>query len=533
MVLVHDTFTVREHAMKSFLSRFGALISFVLSGFDRLRFCGESRLLNHALGVQSYLHQQRILFKNFPDHAECLTRSLRRQTEERAVQEGVPLKHLNSPDTDKEAQALELARLHQLTSGRVALLTCLESCLTYRLRKNAAGLVEPRKEKARCLHYYHYFLHQHLGLCYVRVQSWFPFSIRVGLNGRQGLYRQLEQRGVNFQRRGNLLVAVDDPALAQNLLDAQRHTDWPTLLGELVQPLQPLWSYLHDTVGTPYSWMTEQSEWATDFVFHSPDDLAAWYPRWLRYGIETLQCQDVLRYLGKKVPPRGYGSCTGEVKMDLRRRVQGTRLKFWYDTNSLKMYDKEGQALRLEATINQPKGFQVYRTKEGEAADAPKSWQQLRQGVADLDRRAEVSHAANKRLADSLATVAEPTTLGQLLKPLGQPVLENGRRRARALNPLTGADGTLLRTLAQGDFLLNGFRNRDLRSALHGPSQDDKQRHRQAAAVTRQLALLRAHGVIVKVAKTHRYHLSATGRRIVAALLSAHASDVNRLGQSA
>ena len=40
--------------MKSFLSRFQALVLFVLSGFDRLRFCGESRLLNHAGGVNSY-----------------------------------------------------------------------------------------------------------------------------------------------------------------------------------------------------------------------------------------------------------------------------------------------------------------------------------------------------------------------------------------------------------------------------------------------------------------------------------------------
>jgi hypothetical protein len=45
--------------------------------------------------------------------------------------------------------------------------------------------------------------------------------------------------------------------------------------------------------------------------------------------------------------------------------------------------------------------------------------------------------------------------------------------------------------------------------------------------------LLRAHGRIVQVAKTHRCHLGASGRRIVAALPAAHASDVNRLAESA
>lgn len=519
--------------MKPFLSRFGSLVLFVLSGFDRLRLAGESRLLNHARGVQSYLWQRNILFKDFPEHALHLTKSLRNETEALAEQQGVPLRYLNSPDIDKEAAALELAQRQPQRRGRIAVLTCLESCSTYRLRKNERGLIEPRKEPARCVHYYHYFQHERLGLCYVRIQSWFPFSVRIGLNGRQWLYRQLEQRGIEFQRKGNLLLNVADPLQAQALLDEQGRTDWPTLLQELVQPIHPLWTYLHDTVRTPYYWMTEQSEWATDFVFHSPDDLALWYPRWIRHGIETLSCKDVLRYLGKKVPDHGYGRCTHEAKIDLRTRAEGTRLKFWYGTNSIKIYDKEAQALRIETTINDPKGYKVFRTKEAEPSDAPKSWQQLRKGVADMPRRAEVSHAANNRLAESLASVAETTPLGKLLEPLCRPVIDKKGRRARALNPSAGPDGELLRCLAQGEFLLNGFRNRDLRTKLCKATKDVKEQRQQAATITRKLALLKAHGLIVKVQKTHRYQLSAEGRRITTTLLTAYHADVNRFADAA
>jgi hypothetical protein len=105
--------------------------------------------------------------------------------------------------------------------------------------------------------------------------------------------------------------------------------------------------------------------------------------------------------------------------------------------------------------------------------------------VADLPRRAEVSAAANDRLAESLASVAEPTTLGKLLEPLGHPVVERGRRVARALHPLSGADGKLLRALASGDYLVQGLRNRDLRAALFGEWQDEEERRRQAGQVTR------------------------------------------------
>jgi hypothetical protein len=482
--------------------------------------------------VASYLWQQHILFKDFPAHALELTQTPRQRTEALAQAQGVPLLPLNSPSTDKEATALHLAQRHPERLGRIAVLSCVESCATYRLRKNAQGLIEPRKEVSKCLHSYHYFQHPDLGLCYVRMQSGFPFSVRVGLNGREWLYQQLRQRGCAGQRLGNLLVQVDDPTLAQALLDEQTRTDWPALLHGLVEPAHPLWHYLHERARAPYYWRTEQSEWATDFLFRGADFLAQWYPRWIRHGLAALSCRDALRYLGKYVPAHGYGTCTDEAKIDLRTRVEGTRLRFWYGSNALKLYDKEApraNALRLETTINDPSGYRVWRTKEGAPEGAAKSWQQLRKGVADLGRRAEVSQAANGRLAESLASVAQTTPLGKLLEPLSQPVRDAHGRRQRALNPTAGADGELLRSLARGDFLLNGFRNRDLRKLLCAATTDARLRRQQAAALTRKLALLRAHGLIVKVQKTHRYRLSADGQRVSTALLAAYEADVSRL----
>jgi hypothetical protein len=321
---------------------------------------------------------------------------------------------------------------------------------------------------------------------------------------------------------------VADVPQAQQLLDAQVHADFATMLGTLVEPLQPLSEYLR--LNAPYYWMAEQTEWASDFVFHDAADLAPWYRRWVRHGIDNLQCADVMKYLGKKQP----AMCGGEAKIDLRTRPEGTRLKFWYRTNSLKIYDKENIAFRVETTINQPKEFTVFRkTAKASEAEVPQ-WRTMRKGVADMERRAEVSQAANQRLLESLASVAEPTTLGELLKPLGKPVHKNGKRCARALNPLTGKDGELLRILARGDFLLKGFRNADIRLALDGESQEPqnvKETRRRSAAVTRRFALLRAHGLITKVRKSYRYHLSAEGRRIVTTLLSAHQCDATRFAE--
>lgn len=516
------TSNLRGHAVKTFLARFASLIHFVLSGFDRLRFRGESIILSNQRGVDAYLYRQRIRYVDFLDHCQQLTKSLCQQTDQLAQAEGVPIKHLNSPKIDKEATALELAASQPCAApaGRIALITAVESCFTYRLRKNHEGRAYPVKQEGKCKHYYHYFLHPELGLCYVRIQTYFPFTVRVGMNGRQWLYQQLRLRHIPFQHRGNLLLGVADVPLARQIMATQVHADYAKLLGALVEPIQPLSAYLHTYA--PYYWIAEQTEWANDFVFHSADDLAIWYQRWVRHGIENLNCTDVLKYLGKKQPKL----CQDEAKIDLRDRAEGTRLKFWYGANSLKMYDKEALSFRIETTINQPKEFKVFaKSLKG---DEPARWRPMRKGVVDMERRAEVSQAANQRLLESLASVADTETLGELLKPLGQPVLHHGKRRARALNPLTGKDGDLLRLLARGDFLLKGFRNRDVREHLYAKTQDAKETRRQSAAVTRLLALLRAHGLIVKVQKSHRYHLSAAGRRTVTILLTAHACDTTR-----
>src|SRR5262249_22845030 len=153
---------------------------------------------------------------------------------------------------DKEALALQLARQHRLTQGPIAVLTCQENARTYRTRGVGNGLVAPLSQKTRCLHYYHYFLHHEFGLCYVRIQSWFPFSVRVCLSGRRGLAQHFRTRDVGVQERGTLITAVDDPALAQRLLRQHPHAPWIELLSDLVRPVPPLWDYLPgDAVRTP------------------------------------------------------------------------------------------------------------------------------------------------------------------------------------------------------------------------------------------------------------------------------------------
>jgi hypothetical protein len=440
--------------------------------------------------------------------------------------------YLSDPSTSKEDLARSVARRDRLEQGPVCLLSAVEPCWSFEVRRDRPTkklVLEPRYRK--CLHLYHYWLDEQVGLTHVRVQTWLPLGVRVCLNGREWLCRQLDAEGIGYERRDNCLAAVSDARRAQALLDEQLRTDWPALLNRLADRAHPARAASLLLEGGPLEpyWSAEQSEWATDVMFKDAASLAAVYPRLLRHGITALSCGDVMRFLGRKVPAHGgaNGHFAGEAVSDLRTRPEGVRLKHRVNGNSVKMYDKQGSVLRVETTINDPAQFKAYRGTEAKPRE--KAWRPLRKGVADLHRRAQVSQASNDRYLAALAQAQCPATLAQEAAPLCRAVTRGGRRY-RALRPLHEPDTRLLKAVSDGRWAVNGFRNADVRRELFGPDAADvKENRRRSGRVTRQLALLRAHGLVKRVPKTRRWVLTDRGRRITTLLSAAQEASAEKL----
>jgi hypothetical protein len=517
--------------MLKFLQRFKSEVVGILSGLDRIRFRGTKRFVATFRGMREYLWKRQILLKDFSCFAQEVTGKLRSGVQEQAEEWGHPIDYLNSYTISKEDKALELAKQRGISDGLVAILSCVERCQSFTVRRSASS----RKLELCCipmkyLFYYHYFLDPRFGLLHVRTQTWFPFTVHVCLNGREWLARQMDTAGIRYVKRDNCFIDIDDLPGARRLVDAQLQTNWPIRLDDWVRITNPAHDSLLASCPVPYYWSVEESEWASDIMFHSPEALAGLMPRLIRHGVETLTCVDVLRFLGRREPTEcgTAGHFKGEVLTDLKRRPEGVRLMRRLNRNWIKMYDKQGSVLRIETVINDPRDMKVFRAKEGEE-DGPKKWLPLRKGVADLHRRVEISQKCNERYADSLATLKEVQPLGELTERLSRPQPWQGRR-VRALNPLAESDAVLLQAVARGEFLLNGFRNRDLRTLLHpAEPKDEKEARRLSAAVTRKIRLLRAHGVVQKVTKTQRYVITEYGRAAVAALTAARNADVNQL----
>jgi hypothetical protein len=343
----------------------------------------------------------------------------------------------------------------------------------------------------------------------------------------------MDREGMKYVQRDNCFTWVEDPLQAQSLLDRQGQTDWAKLLNGLLAQAHPL----HEEIGRPfhqsYYWTASQTEYATDVLFRDAQALAGWYRAFLHHGISTFQSVDVLRFLGHRVPLSGKvpKRFAGEITSSLKERPEGVRLRHTVNGNSLKVYDKQGSVLRVETTIVRPGYFKVYRPAENQPHQ-PLRWQKLRRGVADLWRRGQISQAANGRYLEALASVTGKTPLGQETAPVCRPCTVKGRRY-RALHPWSAEDGALIEAVSRGEFALAGLRNRDLRRLFHPRQGTARQERRRAASITRKLALLRAHGILRKVPSTHRYQVTAHGRRLLTALMAARQADVDQLAQLA
>jgi hypothetical protein len=482
--------------------------------------------------MESYLATCKVLIKNFKGFAEGITQRVKAAAYQAAEQAGRPVQYLGGGETNKEELARRLAREDKINQGLVVVFTAVEPCWSYSVRgdhktKEIHLVLETRK----CLHLYHYYQHPDFGLMHVRVQSWFPFTVDVCLNGREWLARQMDRAGMKYAQRDNCFIWVDDPAKAQSLLDQQGQTDWAKLLNGLLAQAHPLHAEISRPFHQPYYWSASQTEYATDVLFRDAAALAAWYRAFLHHGISTFKSVDVLRFLGHHVPLSGQlpKRFAGELNSSLKERPEGVRLRHTVNGNSLKVYDKQGSVLRVETTIVHPEHFKVYRPAENDPQPSLR-WQRLRRGVADLWRRGQISQAANRRYLEALASVTGKTPLGQEAAPVCRSCTLKGHRY-RALNPWSPDDGALIEAVSRGEFALAGLRNRDLRRLLHPREGTAHQERQRAAAITRKLALLRAHGILRKVPGTHRYQVTTNGRRILTALIAARQADVDQLTQ--
>lgn len=308
------------------------------------------------------------------------------------------------------------------------------------------------------------------------------------------------------------------------------------LLDGFARALNPLHEEIFARYPSEYYWTCYQSEWATDLVFRERAFLQRLMKVLVPHAMLSFNSGSVLRFFGKRVNKSGAipANFHGELQTSYKEYVEGERVKFWMDGNSVKSYDKAytpcGNVLRAaETTINNVEVFRAYRPKQG-GAETDLQWRPMRKGIADLHRRVEISQHTNERLIQALASVDDSRRLEELIASLQQPVRWKARR-LRALRPFA-EDRELLAAVNDGDFMIHGLRNRDLQRRLYPtPADSPREQRRRSAAISRKLRMLRAHGILHKIPHTHRYQVAPEARTILVAILTSARTTLHQINE--
>jgi hypothetical protein len=490
--------------MERFLAKHRDATTGTLSCFDRLLIKGHLPL-GYPRAMEEFLDRHGVLFKQLKPFVLRQAERLKVHARAVAAHAGRPWEYLEGP-VRKDQHARAIAARDGVTEGLVCVFGTIEPCRSFRLAyQHGRPAIRPARRK--CLFLYFYFVDREFGFLHVRLQTWFPFTIQVYVNGHEWLARQLDRRGLRYRRLDNAFMWLEDPARAQRLADRFAILKWPARLDTLARRVNPL---LGDLLASYRSdWATNQAEYATDVFFKNRPALRDLYPRLLRHATLCLSAEDVLTFLGRKL----HGRFAGEVLNEWKQRWPGARVKHWMKENWIKMYDKHGCVLRVETVINNPYEFKV-RRRAGRRGHRVLGWYPLPKGVAFLPRYVVVSATANQRYLDALAVVDNPARAYQALDRLAHPVRDAHGRSQRAFNPAAGADLQLFETVLRGEHLLHGFRNRDLRQRLFGSTRADRQ---QSARVSRLLTRLHVRGLIAKIPRSRRWRVTQLGHAVMSA----------------
>lgn len=207
---------LKENAMKQFLAQFTDSIQYTLGCFDRLLFKGYLPI-SHPASMERWLTSRGILLKDFKNFVTTQSDQLKAHAQQLAAKTARPYQYLSRP-LRKDEEARQIAERDGLTEGLICIFAILEQAQSFQLRY---GEQRPQliSTQPRCLCLYFYYLDRDFGLMHVRLQTWFPFTVQIYVNGHSWLQRQLQRRRLGYTACDNAFTSLTDPARTQKLAD--------------------------------------------------------------------------------------------------------------------------------------------------------------------------------------------------------------------------------------------------------------------------------------------------------------------------
>jgi hypothetical protein len=346
--------------------------------------------------------------------------------------------------------------------------------------------------------FYFYLWDVDFGPAFIKVCAYFPYPIKVWLNGHHWAQQQATKAGLGFttlSAGSNSFASCTDPVRLQQICDRLG----PATIGVFFQrwcsrlplPLTPA------DRANGYWWelSMRQVEVSRTMVFDHPRNGRAFFEALVADNLDIGRPDHIELIFGRQVR----STTTGVFATRVVTTGVDVTINALYKHSRVKQYFKDGRAMRIETVINNPTDLGVLRR------------------LPHLDELQAKARDVNRRLLDHERVGQGCVLASPAFERIARPSCVDGRR-APALRFGDPRVMALAGALAISTNLVGGFSNKTLRPLVAGLLG---QTYGQARCCY-DLRRLKLKGLITRLEHSNTYVLTPDGQRFAITYTKVH-----------
>jgi hypothetical protein len=429
-----------------------------------------------------------VLFKQIGDRFRDAVHSF-------AETNDIPVLQMNTPDRSRwDDRKVDHVReyIDKATQpGVVAIVVAQEVQKVFMgyTRKCKTGSPQFGFDKAdrRVTVYYFYILDPAFGLGFIKICSYFPYPLKVWVNGHDWAKRQAAAEELAFTELANGFATCEDPARLQIICDRLSPAKLQAFFNYWITRIPCPFTRIDRLAGYWWQLSMRQVEVSRTIVLDAPRRARALFESLVADNIGIGRPAAVTVLFARRVQRN--------TQSIFRTRVftEGTqvRIDFVYKHCRVKLYLKEGRALRIETVVNDPGDLDILK------------------GLAHLPKVVRTARQINARVLTMLRVGQSCAIETALLERVSQPYVREGQRTG-ALRFGDSRVMALAGALCLTVHAVAGFNNRSLRALVAGLLGSTY----TSAQMTYDLRRLRLHGLIARFPRSNTYLLTPQGIRV-------------------
>jgi len=474
-------------------------VSLEIEGIDRMYLNVYVPTLQYPSGVAAFLRKHRGHQYASSVLLEPISSEFVAKMEKFAEERQIPVMTFRKGQRKDDIAKAELAEFTKLgrTEGVLFVGKAQEKTPVIRTEKrwsDRTGRPYPWLVRSRAMvnHWYWYAVDRDFGPFFLKVCTYFPYTIKVCLNGHEYLKRQLAQERMKFEALDNGLHSCSNPKRAQEICDRLSAAKIDMFVRKWLRILPYPFTPADARAGYRYAISVVQAEFSLTQVLDRPKTGRVFFEEIIRENLDIGRPSQVQLIFGRRISRRTPGRFRTRV---LTEGVTPS-LHIDYKRSRIKQYHKEGRALRTETTINNARDFGVAKTLN----------------ATNLTALRKIGFQANRNLLN-VERLSHDCTIGDDVFTMAHSPVVVGEQRASALRFSDPRVQALLAAIVTFRILPHGFSHADLKRTL-APLLGMDVAEISAGRMTYDLRRLRLHGFIERMPKSHRYRVTDMGLRV-------------------